>query len=79
MKTALSLIGAGLAIILASPMTAHAQDFAADNSTTSPSEILLASSTRPAFRNQQRFRYRYSMRRYRQHRYRRNHSRRYRY
>jgi hypothetical protein len=78
MKTALSLVGAGMAILLASPMTAHAQDFAGYNSTTSPSEILLASSTRPAFRNQQRFRYRYAMRRHRQHRYRRHHSRRYR-
>jgi hypothetical protein len=78
MKTSLSLVGAGMAILLASPMTAHAQDFA-DYSTTSPIEILLASSTRPAFRNQQRFRYRYAMRRHRQHRYRRHHSRRYRY
>jgi hypothetical protein len=75
MKTTLSLFGAGMAMILAFPMTAHADELV-DHSPASASEILLASNTRPAFRNQQRFRYRYSMRqryhrRYRQHRYRR--------
>jgi hypothetical protein len=76
MKTTLSLVGAGVAILLACPMIAHANNFNS-YSTASPSEILLASNTRPAFRHQQRFRYRHAMRqrhqrRYRQHPYRRH-------
>ncbi len=60
MKTTISFASAGLAIILASPMTAHASDYGSHGQRVAHrqeqplEEVAPASNTRPAFENQQR-------------------------